>query len=242
MATGARLRALPALEMERLGLFDFVPRETEASGSQLIKVTRVRLLLCRQHTALTRADAGASKLRTFRQRNLGFLRERAEAHVGYEQRDVEFHRPVCTRPDNEIRANLLVVQQRQLVQLRHNELDVVPGRQLAPRHAHRRRRPVMAHLRQAFAGELANELDVRLVLGAGRILKRALVRASVVRLRMRSGPRCDFVFVDADLTVLYPTRKLGQYFRVVVFGDACVVPVVPTVNTADEIVAIDVAV
>ncbi len=55
-------------------------------------------------------------------------------------------------------------------------------------------------------------------------------------------PGGDLVGVDQHLAGLGPGRKFRQHFVVVVFGDACVDAVVPVVQPADEVVAVDAAV
>ena len=61
------------------------------------------------------------------------------------------------------------------MQLRDDELDVVPLRQLVAGHAHCRRGSMVAGLAQTVRRKLADEFDVRLVRGTGGVLVGALV-------------------------------------------------------------------
>ena len=152
------LGPLPALEVERLHLLEVVERPAEASRRQLVEVAAVVGLLLGQHAALARADARAGQLGALRQRRLGLLGQRAEAHVGHEDRDVEPQRLVGVGPDAHLGADRLVVEQREGGELPGDELQVVPRRQPDARHAHGRHRAVMAGLGQTVLGQL---VDVR---------------------------------------------------------------------------------
>ena len=88
----------PQLEVERLHLgrgTSYVP--AEAGRRQLVEVAGALGLLLGQHAALAGADAGARQLGAAGERGLGLLRQRAEAHVGHEDRDVEPQRLVGVR-------------------------------------------------------------------------------------------------------------------------------------------------
>ena len=78
--------------------------------------------------------------------------------------------------------------------------------------------------------------------GAVRILVRALVRVTIVRLRMVLRPGSDLLGVDQEVAAVHPRRELVEPLGVVVARDPGVIPVVPTVQPADEVVAVDVAV
>ncbi len=61
---------------------------------------------------------------------------------------------------------------------------------------------------EPFIGKLPNEFDMGLDRRAGHVLIEALVRITLVRLRILSTPCHDLVFVDDDLAVLYPSFEL----------------------------------
>ena len=89
VSAGAGLGALTELEVEGLHLVEQRLAPAEPRRRQLVEVARVLGLLLGQHAALARADAGAGLLGAPGQRGLGLLRQRAEAHVADEDRDVE---------------------------------------------------------------------------------------------------------------------------------------------------------
>ncbi len=92
---------------------------------------------------------------------------------------------------------------------------------------------------EAVSGELADEADVGLVRGAEVVLVEALIGAPVVRLGVLHRPGGDLVGVDPQPVVLDPGHETVQRLVVVVFGDAGAVAVVPVVDSADEVVAVD---
>ena len=79
---------------------------------------------------------------------------------------------------------------------------------------------------------------MRFVGRTGRILICALVRVTIIGLRMCLRPLRDLILVYPHLTVFYPSAEFRQCFAVFVFADTGVDSIVPTVDTADEIVAI----
>ena len=101
---------------------------------------------------------------------------------------------------------------------------------------------MMADFFQAVFSELLNILCMRFFGAAVYVLVQALVGIPLVGLRMPRCPVANFVFVDLDLPVLDPGIELRQHFRVVVFADPGIDPVIPTVKAADQVVAVDVAV
>ena len=112
MAAGAGLGRLAAFEMERLHPHHLVPGEAEAGGGVFVEVAAVRGLLLGQHAAFAGGDAGAGKLGAARERDLGRLRQRAEAHVGDDQRDFQRQRLLRIRADHDLGADRLVVEPR----------------------------------------------------------------------------------------------------------------------------------
>ena len=61
-------------------------------------------------------------------------------------------------------------------------------------------------------------------------------------LRVVLPPSADLVRVDQNLAVLSPRGELGQDFFVIVFADAGIEAVVPVVDAADQVLAVDMAV
>jgi hypothetical protein len=123
------------------------------------------------------------------------------------------------------------------VQLTGEDLDVVPAREIRPRHAHRGGRTVVAPL---FQAELRQVLDLANFVFLGHrmgvcVLPEILV--SIERLRVRARPLGDLVLVDQYLVVLDPGGEFGKALGVVVFANSRIDPVVPIVHTAHEIVS-----
>jgi hypothetical protein len=243
MAAGARLGALATLEVKGLRRAHLVPAEAKARRGQLVEVARVGLLFLGQHTAFARADAGARDLGALRQRHLGRRRQRTEAHVGNEQGNRQPQGFLRLGPDQHMGAHRVLVQQWRAMQLRGQDLDVVPGRQLVARHAHRLHRAVVAGLGKAVACITLDQRVVRLlggaVAGVGVLPK---VDRAVEGLRMLVAPGGHFVRIDPDLAVVNPGAEFLQRFGVVVGRDAAVEPVVPVMNAANEVVAFDAAI
>ncbi len=128
-----RLGALAELEVEGLDLREHVPAPAEARRRELVEVARVLALFFGQHAALARADARSRELRSACEGGLRFLRQRAERHVGDEQRKVEPQRLGRVRADAHLGADGHVVEQREPRELRGDELDRVPTRHLLSR-------------------------------------------------------------------------------------------------------------
>ena len=141
------LAAWPPLKWKACTLQHLVPGEAEAGRGELVEVAAVRGLLLGQHAAFARADAGAGELGAARERDLGgLLGQRAEAHVGDEERDFSVSGfcafgPITTSVPTGTSSSAGGGRK-----LRGHELDVVPGRQVLPRHAHGRDRAVVAGL------------------------------------------------------------------------------------------------
>jgi hypothetical protein len=70
----------------------------------------------------------------------------------------------------------------------------------------------------------------------------AEIGVAPIGLRVTLLPGRDFVGVDHHLAAVNPRREFRQHFLVVVLADAAVEPVVPVVQPADQVVAVDAAV
>jgi hypothetical protein len=235
-----RLGGLPALEVHGLHLLELVHREPEPGRGQLVQVARVLGLLFGEHPPLARGDTGTGQLGAARERDLGLLRQRAEAHVGDEQRDVEPQRSLRPRADREVASHLHVVELRRRGELRRHELDAVPAWQLGAGHPHRRHRTVRAL--QPLCGEPLDRLGVRLLGRTVHVLVRTLVGVSVERLRVLALPRGDLVGIDPHGAILHPGGELVQPLGVVVLADAGAELEVPLVHAADQVLALNGAV
>ncbi len=118
-----------------------------------------------QHTTFTRANPGTSQLRTFGQRQLGFLGQRTKTHVRDKQRHFQAQRLVRVRPDHQLRCHRRVIHQRCAVQLSCENLYVVPRRQTLAWYAHRIHRPVRSNRLKATFRHGVNVLKRRFFLG-----------------------------------------------------------------------------
>jgi hypothetical protein len=214
--------------------------EPEPSRGQLVQVARVLGLLLGEHATLTRGDAGAGQLGAARERDLRLLRQGAEAHVGYEERDVEPQRLLRPRSDRDVASHLHLIELGRRGELRGHKLDRVPAWQLGAGDPHRRHRTVRAL--QPLCCERLDRLGVRLLGGAVHVLVRALVGISVEWLRVLALPRGDLVGIDPNAVVLDPRRELVEPLSVVVLADAGAELEIPLVHAADQIVALDGAV
>jgi hypothetical protein len=239
---GAGLGTLPRLEVEGLDAPHLVDVPPEAPRRQLVEVPRVGRVLLGQHAPLAGADARARHLGALGQRLLRLLGERPEAHVGHEDGDVEVQRLLRTGPDHHPRPHGLVVQQRHAVQLGGDELQIVPRRQQGPRDPHGRDRAVVADLAQPVPGQRVDVLAPRLIGGAVHILVQPQVLVAPVGLGVHAGPLGDGVGVHQDLVALDPGCEAVQRLGVGVLADAGVQAVVPAVDPADQVGAVDVTV
>ena len=161
MPPGAGLRALTALEVERLHVRQQVPAPAELSRRQLVQIAAVRSSLLSERTAFSGADSGTGELSALSERNLGLLRERAETHVGDEQRDAKHERPLRARADRQFSRHRSVIRQRFHGHLRGQDLNVVPVRKHAARNTHRPDLTVPSHCRQPVASHLVDESNRR---------------------------------------------------------------------------------
>jgi hypothetical protein len=204
-------------------------------------VPRVLRLFLGEHAALSGADPGARKLRSPGEGHLGFLGERAEAHVRHEEGDVQRKGLLGAGADHEFRSHRGVVQLGDLPQLGGDQLDVVPLREIGGGHAHGGDGTVPA-VGQSGGRQLLDEFVVRFLGGAVEVLVGTLVGIATKRLRIRQLPLVDLVLVDPHGVVLDPTGEPLKSLAVVVLADPGIEAVVPPVEAADEIGAVDVPV
>jgi hypothetical protein len=136
----------------------------------------------------------------------------------------------------------VLVELREARELRGDELDVVPMRQLVPRDAHRADRPVHAGLAEPVRGQLVDVHHERLFRDHVRVAVVALVHVGIERLRVAHHEAQHFGAVDEQVVAVEGARELLEHLGVVVGAHAGVDAVVPTVQAADEVVAHDVAV
>ena len=242
MAAGAGLGALAALEVEGLALLHLVHGVAEAGRGQLVQVAGVGGLLLRQHAALAGADAGAGHLGTHGQGHLGLFGEGAEAHVRDEQRTLQHQGFVRIGADDHLGADRVFVQQRHLVQLGGQELDLFPLGQLVARHAHGADPAMVTDLGQPVFGQVLDVLIVRLLRPAVVILVESLVGLAIVGLGIVQRPGADLVLIHPDLVAFHPGAEAVELFRGIVGADAGLVAVVPVVKATDDISALDAAV
>ena len=180
--------------------------------------------------------------RAARERGLRLLRQRAERHIGNEERNVEEERLAHVRPDAHVGGHGNAVEQREARELRGHELDVVPGGKLLAGNAHRGDEAVMPDLGEPVLGELVNLHHVRLLDRAVRIGVETLVHVRVERLRMVQLPTDHLVEVDEEAVAVDHRRELRERLGVVVHAHTRRDAVVPTVQAADEVFTVKVAV
>lgn len=97
-------------------------------------------------------------------------------------------------------------------------------------------------LLQAVRRQLVNESDVGLLDRAVNIGVGSLIGVALERLRVVALPGRDLLLVNPHSTVFDPRAELVQPLLVVVRADPRLHPVVPLVDAADEVVALDMAV
>jgi hypothetical protein len=148
------------------------------------------------------------------------------------------------RPERDVGADGLVVEEWTCRELGRDDLDRVPRRELVARHPHRRQRTVMADLGEAVRGELADVTDEWFLRCAVWVLVGTLVCGSVVRLRVLACPLGNLVGVDQYLISFHinPRGEAVESLAVVVRADAGAIRVVPAVQPAHEVVTDDRAV
>ncbi len=159
MAAGAGLRALAALEVEGLHFFQQFLLVAKFGAGQLVEIPGILLLLLRQHAALAGTDAGARHFGTPGQGDFCFLGQGPKTHVGHKQRHAQGQRFARFRANDQLGGHVGVVRQGLAGHLRHHQLQIVPVRQVVAGHAHGRGRPMVAHVAQAFPGQLIDKLN-----------------------------------------------------------------------------------
>ena len=136
----------------------------------------------------------------------------------------------------------LVVEVGHAVKLRRDELDVVPARQILAWHAHGHDDSVVAGLAEPVPGIALDEPHMGLFGRGVGVGVEALIFIPIEGLRVVLPPSADLVRIDQNLAVLSPRGELGQDFFVIVFADAGIEAVVPVVDAADQVLAVDMAV
>ena len=137
-----------------------------------------------------------------------------------------------------------VVQKRFARELGGQELHVAPSRELGERHAHGGHRPVMSDPVESVPGQFLN-VEVEGFLGPAVYVRiQAEVLVALVGLRMRLGKGVNLGAIDEHgvLIRIQPGRELVERLVVVVLADAGIQAVVPLMDAADEVLAVDVAV
>ena len=123
-----------------------------------------------------------------------------------------------------------------------HELDVVPVGELLARDAHRADRAVHARLAEPVGGQLVDVHHERLLRDHVRVAVVALVHVGVERLRVAHHEAQHLVAIDEQVVAVERAGELLQHLGVVVGADPRVDAVVPAVQPADQVVALDAAV
>jgi hypothetical protein len=92
-----------------------------------------------------------------RQRDLRFFGKRAKTHVRDEEGNVEDKGLLRARTDNQSRVYRHVFHQRLAGELRRQNLQIIPARQLRPGHTHRSHWTVVPKVIESVSCELVNE-------------------------------------------------------------------------------------
>ena len=120
----------------------------------------------------------------------------SETKIGISQPE----RPGGGRADRDRGVDRMVVEHREPGQLGGEDLQVVPRRQLGPRHAHRGDLPVRAG--EAAAGEVVDLRDERLLGGVlVRVVEEPVVDRQDAALRPHRLVRDELGLVEANLAV-----------------------------------------
>jgi hypothetical protein len=144
-------------------------------------------------------------------------------------------------PDRHRCGDVLVVQPREAVQLRGEDLQVVPLGQLVAGHAHRGDRPVRPG--EAVLCQPVDLRDVGLLRGVlVGVVEQPVVGGGDPALRAHRPVVDQLVLVQQHLAVDDVAAELVDPFGRVVRRDAGVEPVVPPVHAADQVGAFDPAV
>lgn len=229
--------------MERLHAVELVPGKPEPGRGKLVEIARIGRLLFGQHTTFARTDPRPGQFGPTCERDLGRFRQGAVAHVRHQERDLQPQRFLCIRLDHHIRPDRVLVKQRKAVQLRGQDLDVVPSGQVRPGHAHGYDDPVMAGLAKPVAGVALDQPVERFFLGAvAGIGVKPQISLPVEGLRVVGGPGGDFVRIDPNLALVPPSAEFHELFVIGIFRHPGVEPVIPMMHAAYQVVAIDKAV
>jgi hypothetical protein len=110
------------------------------------------------------------------------------------------------------------------------------------RHSHGSNAPVVAHLLEAKLCQMLNVLKMRLFFSSMKVLVESLVRIPIVRLRILSLPGCDLFLIDPNGAVLDPRSKSVLPLGGIVGTDSGFVAIIPFVEPAYEVLALDVSV
>ena len=95
---------------------------------------------------------------------------------------------------------------------------------------------------QSVPCQLVDQLCVRLLDGAVDVGVDPLVLVSPVGLRVFEFPCLDLIFIDENAPVLDPSCKLVKGFGVVVGTDPGLEPIVPLVNSTDQVLSFNTAI
>ncbi|MPM88047.1 hypothetical protein SDC9_135148 [bioreactor metagenome] len=230
--------------MEGLAPGGTLEAPTEPGRRQLVEVAGARLLLLGQHPALAGTDPGAGLLRTAGQGEFRLPAERAVAHVGDQDRDVQPYGSGRPGADHDVGADRGVVRQRAPGQLGGQQLQVVPARQLGQRHAHRGDLALVPGPGQAVAGQHPDVRVLGLLGAAVDVGVQPLIGLAVVRLGVLLLPGRDLVPVDQHRVGrgVDPGREPRQHLVIGVRADPRRDAVVVPVHTADQVLAADEAV
>ena len=235
---------MTSFEVEGLALRDLVETPSEPGRREFVEVPAVRFLLFGEHASFAGADAGAGQLGARGERDLGLLRERAEAHVAYEEGDVQTKGLGGSGPDDELRLDRIVVHERACGQLGGQKLDILPAGQIGEGDPHGRHSPMVSNTGEPITSQRLDVPVVRLLRRTMDVLVQTEIVVASVRLRIRLGEGHDLGLVDPDHILVHIDlgRETMKSLVVVVLADPGVVPIVPTVNPADEVRTLDPAV
>ena len=158
MPAESDLAALADEELARVGEHQVVRVEPVPALDALVVPLRREVALGRDHAALAGARRGAGHRRTLRERHLRLERQRAEAHAGDVDRDVELDRLLReARTEDGLRLALLPVP-----------LDHEPGQRARHEHEVVPVRHLLEHGEAAHAVATELGLDVDVVDDVGR--------------------------------------------------------------------------
>jgi len=125
------------------------------------------------------------------------------------------------------------------MQLRRDHLNFVPIGQILTRYAHRVDHPVMTGLGKPVARILLDQLVIGLFMFfVARVLIETEISIAIVRLRIVLAPRSDLIGIDTNLVFFDPGPELPQFFRILIFRDPGIQPVVPVMHAADQIIIV----